>query len=145
MKNPIEILIEKAFKSLNMAANESCKISKNTTTELINTEFNFGKFHAYMDMLKDLDIETYIELYRDNKATCNMILSNIKKGTKSANRMTLGQYLKESEVDLIANDKEFCETEHDIIAEYFKIYEATEEDKQLAESKGYDISYFENE
>lgn len=59
--------------------------------------------------------------------------------------MTLEQFLKDSKVDQIEDDAEFCEQEHDLIAEYFRTNNVTEEDIKLAEAKGYDVSYFINE
>ena len=57
--------------------------------------------------------------------------------------MTLEKFLLDSKVNQIENDAEFCEAEHDLIAEYIQNYEVSEEDRKLAETKGYDISFFE--
>lgn len=57
--------------------------------------------------------------------------------------MTLNQYLKDNEINQIKDDAEFCEVEHDSIAEYFQNYKVSEEDIKEAEARGYDTSFFE--
>lgn len=61
---------------------------------------------------------------------------------KEGCRLTLNRYLNDREVDQIESDAEFCEVEHNSIAEYFQIYKVSEEDIKEAEARGYDTSFF---
>lgn len=78
MENYIDTLIKKAEESLNEALKESRKVGKHTTTNLINTEFNMGKFHAYIDLLEDIDINIFVEVVEKNKVKCDEVLCNIQ-------------------------------------------------------------------
>ena len=60
MKNSIiGILVTKAMESIGTAVKEIesvGKIRKADTTHFINASHSMGKYHAYMDILKDLDV-----------------------------------------------------------------------------------------
>lgn len=78
MKNHIDALKQKANECIDRAVVESEKICANNIRCLINAEFNFGKFNAYVDILKEVDFDSYIQLVECNKLKCNEILCNIE-------------------------------------------------------------------
>jgi hypothetical protein len=104
-----------------------------------------GKFAFETSLFGTKPYETNINIpFFDNEKEAYEWIEKQEKWTLQEERtMTLEQYLKDSNIDQIKNDAEFCETEHDLIAEYFQTYPVSKEDKQLAESKGYDTAYFE--
>ncbi len=79
MANNTETLIRKAEESLNKAFEESEHVNRISVVNLINAEFNFGKFHAYMDMLKEIDFDQYVQVAERNKEKSNGVLSNVNR------------------------------------------------------------------
>ena len=47
---------------------------KADTTHFINASYHFGKYHAYLDILKDLDMEQLVKCHDRCKDDCDKVL-----------------------------------------------------------------------
>lgn len=60
-------LVDKIFKAVRGMESSTSKLevlaSGKRTTEFLNIEYNIGKYHAYMDCLKIIDIDKWAELH----------------------------------------------------------------------------------
>lgn len=83
MKNSIiGFLVTKAMESIGTAVKEIesvGKIRKADTTHFINASHSMGKYHAYMDILKDLDMEQLVKCHDRCKDDCDKVLQGMEK------------------------------------------------------------------
>lgn len=83
MKNAITgILVTKAMESIGTAVKEIESVGKNRkadTTHFINASYSMGKYHAYMDILKDLDMEQLVKCHDRCKDDCDKVLQGMEK------------------------------------------------------------------
>ena len=83
MKNAITgILVTKAMESIGTAVKEIESVGKNRkadTTHFINATHSMGKYHAYMDILKDLDMEQLVKCHDRCKDDCDKVLQGMEK------------------------------------------------------------------
>lgn len=83
MKNAyIDIVFVKAIGSIETAVKEIESVGKNReadTTHFINASHSMGKYHAYMDILEDLDMEQFVKCYDRCKDDCDKVLQGMEK------------------------------------------------------------------
>ena len=80
MEEMLNRIIRQAEKNLEMAFNYSQNIiNNNSKTEILNAELCYGKYFAYMEMLWELDVETYVELGSKHFTKRESILDAIEK------------------------------------------------------------------
>lgn len=78
----IEHLIMNAQKNIRKAAREIDEIGQNNkedVTHFINVCHGMGKYHAYMDILKDFSMEDFIKCNDRNKEYANKVLDGVEK------------------------------------------------------------------
>ena len=78
----IEHLIMKAQKNIRKAAIEIGAIGQNNKkdiTHFINVCHSMGKYHAYMDILKDFSMDDFIKCNERNKEYVNKALDGVEK------------------------------------------------------------------
>lgn len=67
-KELMEELENKISEAIQTALKYSKKVKdKNDITDILNTEYWMGKYHAYEFLMSDLDFESFVELHLHNK------------------------------------------------------------------------------
>ena len=80
MENMLENLVSKAKEEINMAMTDAMNIeSAKNKTECLNAEYHIGKFHAFMDVIKDLSIDKFVEVGTNIKDMSQFILERINR------------------------------------------------------------------
>lgn len=83
MKNALTgILVMKAMESIGTAVKEIEAVGENRkadTTHFINASHSMGKYHAYMYILADLDMEQLVKCHERRKADCDKVLQGMEK------------------------------------------------------------------
>lgn len=75
-------LVIKAMEGIRAAVKEIESIGENRksdTTHFINASYNMGKYHAYMEILEDLDTEQFVKCYERCKPDCDKVLQGMEK------------------------------------------------------------------
>lgn len=81
-KTIAELLTMKAAESIGTAVKEITAIGESRTadtTHFINAAHGMGKYHAYMDILSDLDMEQLIVCHDKHKEDCEKVLNGMEK------------------------------------------------------------------
>ena len=83
MKNAlVGIVVTKAMESIEAAVKEIDSIGENNrenVTHFLNASHNMGKYHAYMDILEDLDMDQLVKCHDRCKADCDKVLQGMEK------------------------------------------------------------------
>lgn len=76
-----EIIASYAEESIERALSykSDCATGKTLKTCIMNIEYCFGKYHAYMDILKMLDFDKFVELVNRYRESIDSIFSFIEK------------------------------------------------------------------
>ena len=76
----VEIFVKNAEEQIKKALGCAMKIvNSNSKTEILNAEFHIGQFHAYLDMLKLVDFDKYIEVVEKSREASDIVLKAINK------------------------------------------------------------------
>lgn len=81
-ENKIGTLVLKCMECIGVSVKEIESIGENSkadTTHFINASHSMGKYHAYMDILKYLDIEQFVKCHDHCKADCDKVLHGMEK------------------------------------------------------------------
>lgn len=81
-ENQIGTLVLKCMENINAAVKEINSLGetrKADTTHFINASYHFGKYHAYLDILKDLDMEQFVKCHDRCKDDCDKVLQGMEK------------------------------------------------------------------
>lgn len=74
----IEVLTEKARESVKNGINEIDTIGQNPNkqkiTHIINAEYHLAQYHAYMNLLEELDMNKFVELADETETARDQIL-----------------------------------------------------------------------
>lgn len=77
-ENIIEVLTEKARESVKNGINEIETIGQNPNkqkiTYMINAEYHLAQYHAYMNLLEELDMNRFVELADETETARDQIL-----------------------------------------------------------------------
>lgn len=76
----LENFISKAELKINEALQHANNVENkigNKTTEILNAEYCMGQFMAYMDMIKGIDLDKYVEMGDKTKETRQKVLEAI--------------------------------------------------------------------
>lgn len=83
MKNALAgILVTKAMESIGTAVKEIKAVGENNrenVTHFLNASHSMGKYHAYMDILKDLNMEQLVKCHDHCKDDCDKVLHGMEK------------------------------------------------------------------
>ena len=64
----IETLKKEAYGAIEKAVNFAKQIKdKNSKTAILNTEYQIGRYHAYILLLEKLDFDAFEEIHNENK------------------------------------------------------------------------------
>ena len=78
----IETLVDKIHESMSaaVAAIESIgEDRRSNITHFINAEYNIGKYHAYMNVMEDLNIETFVMCHEKYKEDWHKVMQGMEK------------------------------------------------------------------
>lgn len=81
-ESQIGTLVLKCMESIGAAVKEIESIGENRkadTTHFINASHSMGKYHAYMDILEDLDMEQFVKCHDRCKDDCDKVLLGMEK------------------------------------------------------------------
>lgn len=76
----VETLKKEAYEAIKKAINFAKQIKdKNSKTAILNTEYQIGRYHAYILLLEKLDFDAFEEIHNENKEHWKMCTLAIEK------------------------------------------------------------------
>ena len=81
-ENQIGTLVSKCMECIGAAVKEINSLGEDrrkNVTHFINAIHGMGKYHAYMDILEDLDMEQLVKCHDRCKDDCNKVLQGMEK------------------------------------------------------------------
>jgi len=76
-KMTVEKITELIYQSINK--NENGFDAENEKTAILNIEHSIGKYHAYMEILSDLDLEKFIRVSEETKTKIEELMHFVEK------------------------------------------------------------------
>ncbi len=73
----VEKITELIYQSINK--NENGFDAENEKTAILNIEHSIGKYHAYMEILSDLDLEKFIRVSEETKTKIEELMHFVEK------------------------------------------------------------------